>query len=117
MLIRQPPIAWLQFVPVYRCMRIAPIACGSNSHVSLTQIVSSGQRKLYQDGMSAKRAGRLSIAFAHVLDEVLKNAKKSAKEIAEHGEHITEKVRNKGVVLPDYLMKLLQSMKSAADKS
>ena len=37
MLIRQgTPIAWLQFAPVYRCMLIAPIACGSNSHVSLT---------------------------------------------------------------------------------
>ena len=80
-------------------------------------VVSSDQRKSYQDGMSAKRAGRLSIAFEYVLDEVLKKAKKSAKEIAEHGEYITEKVRNKGVVLPDYVMKLLQSMKSAADKS
>ena len=67
--------------------------------------------------MSAERAGRLSIAFEYVLYEVLKQDNTSAKEIAEHGAHITEKVRNKGVVLPDYLMKLLQSMKSAADKS
>ena len=59
-------------------------------------MVSSDQRTLYQDGMSAKRAGRLSIAFEYVLDGVLKTATKSAKEIAEHGEHITEKVRNKG---------------------
>ena len=63
-------------------------------------VVISDQHQLYQDGMPAKRAGRLSIAFEYVLDEVLKTAKKSANEIAEHGEHNTEKVRNKGLSCP-----------------